>query len=367
MKKILVVGMDNTLGGLNLIVLNLLNEIISNKDDFYADLLLPHGEIKFKDKINKNISIINNDISFINFYKYKNKIIDILNNNYDYIWINTSNACNLILLKTIRKNSNAKILVHSHNTGIDVKSKLKYIILLILHKINMKKFNKMIDVKFSCGEKAAKWLYGDCKNVRIISNGIYADCFKFDKNNRKKMRETLKINENTLVLIHVGRFMPVKNHCFLIDIIQELHAKRNIDFKLLLVGTGELENTIKQKVDDLKLNNYVSFLEDRNDIPNLLNASDIFLLPSLFEGFPVTLVEAQASGLPCIVSDTISEEVNILDLVTFTSIDNTKDWITKIENIDFNFSRELYFEKIKNIGYDIKSLGKTLAEFFYEN
>lgn len=365
MIKILIVGMDNSLGGLNIVIINIIKALVMKNINIHFDLLLPSGDVKYE--VPANTKVINNDVSFIKKIKYKSKIKDIINKNkYNFIWINTSNACNLILLRTIKKYCDAKIIVHSHGSGIDVKSKLKEKILFVLHKINIRKFNKLIDIKFACGKKAGKWLFNTLDGVKIIPNAIDVNKFKFDYARRRCKRKILEIDDEAVVLIHVGRFMPVKNHEFLIDIFHKLVENSNVEYKLILIGSGELREAIKNKVSFLNLENKVFFLGDRYDIPDFLSAADIFLLPSLHEGFPVTLIEAQSSGLPCIISDNISREVNIEDLVQFVSVNDLDSWVNHVKFCRIGFDRTIYFDKFKKSGFDINLLINDMLECFNE-
>ena len=151
-----------------------------------------------------------------------------------------------------------------------------------------------------CSELAGRWLFGDkaydSGKVYLLNNAIDLDKFKYNESLRKEKRKELGIGEDTLVIGHIGRFVAQKNHTFLIDIFNELH-KKNHNSLLLLVGQGPLKEEIENKVKELKLNDSVRFLGQRNDANELYQAFDVFCLPSLYEGLPVVGVEAQATGL----------------------------------------------------------------------
>ena len=170
----------------------------------------------------------------------------------------------------------------------------------------------MVDEYLSCSEKAKKSIFTDKfinKNkIKILKNGIYIDKYKFDSNLRNKYRNDLGIN-NKIVYGHTGRFSKEKNHEYLIDLFYEIQKKQ--DAVLLLVGEGPLEELIKEKVKKLNIEDKVLFLGFRNDINELLNAMDIFILPSISEGLPVSLIEAQSNGLLIYASTGVSKETNI--------------------------------------------------------
>src|SRR5690606_4659996 len=164
---------------------------------------------------------------------------------------------------------------------------------------------------FSCSNHAANWLFGTkMKEVTptIVPNAVDVKRFQFNPEIRNRLRTELN-GENRFIIGHVGRFEKQKNHEFLIDIFYEI-KKRKRNGMLVLVGEGILQSRVERKVKQLGLENDVKFLGVRKDIPELLQAFDIFLFPSLFEGLPVVLVEAQAAGLKSIVSNTITKEVD---------------------------------------------------------
>ena len=367
MKKILLLGLNNTLGGANCIIVNLINEIKLINNNFQFDFLLPPGEVKFKNLLPLDSIIFEKKGSLFNFFKYMKSIKDILlRNDYDYIWINTSSACDIIPIKVAKKNKKIKIIAHSHSTEIESSSFFKLYLLKFLHRLNFSFFNNEVDYKFSCGEKAADWLFGTQKDVFFVKNGINTDKFKFDSAIRFEMRKNLNLQHNDFVFVHVGRFTQVKNHNFLIDVFSNLNSNSNNNYKLLLVGSGPLDMEIKEKVNKLNLADKVLFLGDRNDVNHLLSASDVFLLPSFFEGFPITLIEAQAAGLPCVISDTISSEVKLTDLVHFCDINCIETWTEKLSNLNIPKDRLIFNCRIKEQGYDTAIVAKKLEGFFYE-
>src|SRR5699024_6387747 len=149
---------------------------------------------------------------------------------------------------------------------------------------------------------------------------------------RRTKRKELGL-QNEVVLGHVGRFVTTKNHTYIIDVFNE-YQKLNSNSILLLIGSGELQDKIMEKAEKLNLVPKIKFLGDRSDVHELLQAFDIFIFPSIYEGLPVTLVEAQASGLPIIASDSITKEVKITNLVNFRSIhEEPIKWAQTIKNL----------------------------------
>ena len=220
----------------------------------------------------------------------------------------------------------------------------------------------------ACSESAAKWLFRNKKDkVVILKNGIECEKFSFSLTNRNKIREELTINENNIVIGHIGRFNHQKNHEFIIDIFQEL-IKINHNARLILVGDGVLKEKIEKKVINLNLEKEVLFLGIQENIDELLQAFDLFVFPSFHEGLPVTLIEAQGSGLPCIISDTITTEVDMgLNLIERFPLGKAEIWANKINFIsNKKQSRSIQKEVLAKNGYDIIKTAKWLEKYYIE-
>lgn len=216
---------------------------------------------------------------------------------------------------------------------------------------------------FACSEDAAKWLFNEkASESIIIENGIEADKFRYNEEIRKEVRTDLNISDEVTALGHIGRFYDQKNHMFLIDVFCA-YEKLNPNTVLCLVGEGVLFGQIKEKVESKGLTNKVKFFGLRDDVNRVLQGLDIFLLPSKFEGLPLTLIEAQAAGLNCFISDIISREADIgCGLITFLPIDSAVLWAEKIKTAPFK--RKQTNESVKAAGYDIKVTAKWLEEYY---
>lgn len=297
---------------------------------------------------------------YLALYKFfkKNK------NVYDIVITNIVDFYNINIL-IIAKLFGVKVCIaHSHMAYDSRRTFLRKILVNINRKIFAPRF---CDYLFACSEKAYKWMFGDKlwkkKGALIVKNGIEYSKFEFDKKKRERIREKLNINSK-LVLGHTGKFLDQKNHKFIIDIYSEIH-KRNPNTVLLLIGKGPLEEKIRKKVVKLNLIDCVKFLGMRDDVNELLQAIDIFLFPSKYEGLPVSLIEAQAAGLKCFVSDeVISKEVAITDLIEFISLNkDAKFWAEKILSA-YPYERKIQAQLIKQNGYDIEGEIKNIEEFF---
>ena len=224
---------------------------------------------------------------------------------------------------------------------------------------------------FACGYEAGDWLYGKKNRDRVIliNNAINSKEFSYDENKSLEMKKKLRIEGKT-VIGHVGRFFAQKNHPFLIDIFKSIHNK-NSNTVLLLVGGGELDdalmNQMKEKVENLGLKDSVIFLGVREDVADILQAFDLFLLPSLYEGLPVTMIEAQAAGLPCVISDKVPIQCDITGNTKVVSLDDSASkWADTVLDYVKEYKRTDTFEKIKESGFDINENAKWLENFYKE-
>ena len=223
------------------------------------------------------------------------------------------------------------------------------------------------NVKIAPSSEAACYTFGKKQfeegKVKILHNAIPYEEFIFNQEIRNKTRKLLNV-EDKLVIGHIGRFNEQKNHKFLIEVFEKIKEK-NKNAILILVGKGNREDEIKKQVEQLKLKDSVMFLGTRKDVPKLLMAMDIFVFPSLYEGMPNTVIEAQATGLKCIISDTITKEANITVLVKYLSIKNTPtEWSNVIMN-NLNYERENMTKCFKENGYDIKDVTNEFIDIIF--
>jgi len=324
----------------------------NDKHNYYEDEIISLGGYVHRVE-RKRKNIFKNIIQMYKLFKR--------NPQYKIIHIHTNSATCLTDL-IVAKICNISIsIVHSHSTHTGQEKQF-------LHKVLRFIMCLMTDEKFACSDLAAKWLFGDKaynnNEVKIINNAIDAQNFIYNKEISLKCRKDLGIKQNTFVLGHIGSFSDAKNHSFLIDIFNAVR-KEEIDSKLLIVGNGPFEMKIRDKINSLNLNDDVILTGLRSDIPEMLCAMDVFVFPSFFEGFPVTLVEAQASGLKCIISDTITTQVQITDLIECVSLNESAEyWASKVLSCKNGYKRGNTYQEIIKRGFDIKNEAKELQEFY---
>lgn len=231
--------------------------------------------------------------------------------------------------------------------------------------------NFITDVKIAPSRLAAEFTFGKAEvkagKVKFIHNGVDLHVYKYDEDNRRKIRRELSIADEQLVIGHIGRFNQQKNHKFLIEVFAEL-LKQQPNALLMLVGDGEKKGDIIKQIDVLGIGKSVIFTGIRSDVPALLSAMDVFVFPSFYEGMPNTVIEAQAIGLPCVIADTITKEACVTDCVHFKSlVDSAEKWVDKILESKHNniVDRSLYSKVMKNRGYDINDVVKMFKKITF--
>lgn len=260
-----------------------------------------------------------------------------------------------------------KIIVHSHSTAIDDRRCVVRIIKRAIHKIGRKLMSYMADDYLACSSLAAQWMYPasilQSKRYHMAKNAIDVSEYNYNPHVRTDIRRKLKISDDTFVIGHVGRFTYQKNHEFLIDIFKQVHDKLNNSL-LLLIGEGPEENQMKEKVASLELASRVLFLGRRNDVPQLFQAMDCFVLPSRFEGLGIVGIEAQSSGLQCIFSDVVPREVDVVGKSIFLSLEHSEQWVSEILKISYLNNRKNKEAQVDAAGYNIHSEIKRIEKFY---
>ena len=280
-------------------------------------------------------------------------------NGYQYVIRVCEHSLAVLDLLVAREGGAKQLIMRSSNTGSGGK------ISTAVHRCFRFLPRTVPTVKLAPSTEAAEYTFGkgcvERGEVFLLHNAIDTNVYCFDEVARERLRKEMGL-EDKFVVGHVGRFNQQKNHAFLVDVFQELHH-RNPQARLVLVGRGELEEAVRQKVCALGLEEYVTFTGVRQDIPQLLSAFDVFLFPSLYEGMPNTVIEAQATGLPCIISDTITREADITGLVSYLQLGNEKQWVNSLlcRTPLGSSERRDATAKIREAGYDIHEAAKDFA------
>lgn len=253
------------------------------------------------------------------------------------------------------------IIAHAHSSHVPFDLKL------IFRTWMKHKMRPYLTHYFACGKDAAEWLFGKrlAKKAIILPNAIDIQQYVFSPSIRQEIRSQLGVSDNYTLVCHVGSFVKPKNHRQIVEIFNAYH-KVQPNSKLMLIGEGPLKKEIQRQVSRLDFSDSVFFMGLREDVNQLLMAADLFLFPSIHEGLPVSLVEAQCSGLPCIISDGVPQEVCITDLVTRLSIYNKiEKWSEAIcRQSAIHNDRSVYANQIAEAGYNINQNAQWLQRFY---
>ena len=366
MKKVLVFGITENPGGVESVIMNYYRHLDRSKVqfDFLCNTEKPVAyEEEIKELGGTIYRVTARSINRSKFKEDMNKFFLEHAQEYSTIWVNICSLANIDYLKYAKKFGIKYRIIHSHNSQ-NMDSKLR----MLLHKANKCIISKYATDFWSCSEDSSKWFYSEkiikSNKYLLVNNAIDTEKFKFNDEIRRKYRKKMNL-ENKFVIGNVGRFHFQKNHEFLIDIFKEISKKQENAY-LLLVGQGEEENKIKNKVESMNLKDKVAFLGIRNDVDSLLQAMDAFLFPSLFEGLPLALIETQANGINIYAaSEGIPTKAKMVDNFYFMSLkDSPEVWADKIlENK--NKARELENPKIiEKMGYSIEHESKRLQKYF---
>lgn len=276
---------------------------------------------------------------------------------YDVIHIHTYHALDMYIpTKAAVDAGFSKVIAHSHSNSADGH--------FTLHRIFRVLLSKLPIVKMACTEDAWNWMFNQGEKV-LIGNGIDTSDYKFCKAIREEKRYEFNINDE-IVLGHVGRFDQVKNHSFLVDIFN-VFCQKYPNSKLLLVGKGIETDNIKEKCEMLGLSSKVIFAGLRTDVNQLLQAMDVFVFPSTYEGLGMAIIEAESSGLPCIVSDNVPADVDICQVKHLSLKSTPEEWVKEIEKqVNNSICRPAEYKKIAAAGYDIRENCERLMKAYGE-
>lgn len=343
MKKVLVYGMTGNPGGIESYLLNLVQKVEYGTFDFVTDF----PQIAYS----TNLKELGCDIYYIpakrtHPIEHLKALSKILKSHPEYkcIYFNILDAGAVFTMLPVYFSKRINI-VHSHNGAANK---------MWLHKLCQPLLNKISQHKVACSYLASDYMFGKKyrKNVLIVPNAIDIEKFRFKENQRIITREELQL-EDRFVLCHIGRMSYQKNPFGLLDIFAAV-LQKNPSAILLYIGVGELEKTIVEYAEKRKIEKSIRFLGVRKDIPALLSASDVFLLPSFYEGLPIVGVEAQASGIPCVLSDAVTKEVDITKNIVFCSLNSPPEKWAEVILQTKGRPRSDFTEEIKAAGYDMK-------------
>lgn len=371
--RVLHFGLSLNRGGIETYLHKLTSSI--NQDSFHFSFINSTSSVPcFYEELSRMgcefYKITPRRVSYTKNKKDLEKLFDEQSFDILHFHVNTLSYIEPVLL-ALKKN--VKVIVHSRNAGA-AGSQLTQ----ALHKINKFRLQLLADkiTKVSVSQLAGEWLFGRKSDFKVYNNGINLNKFRFLSKEREKVRHELNIDEATFLLGNVGAFVPAKNQEFAVKVLKAI-IDTGVDAKLILIGDGKLIDRVKDLVVNIGLTDKVIFLGQRKDMPNLFSALDLFLFPSFYEGFPNAVLEAQACGLPCLISNKITREVVIdNNSVKQLSINNVchDEWLQESLNFlnksflknDVNFKRKTAWQKLKNAGFSDVEEVKKIESLYIE-
>lgn len=356
MKHILIVDVSSSVGGIETLFYGLFGK---KQKYFKVSFLAYNKKCAFEDEyIALGYDVYHLKSRRENPFGFAKQIKQffIEHNEFDYVWVNTASTSMYQCQYYAKRFTKATIITHSHGTEFEkTSSHISYLINQALSKINYLKVVNNTDLFFCCSIKAGVALFGDkyFDKLVLVRNGIDLDKFLYSEENRKNIRESLGISADDTVIGLIGRISNQKNPIKAISIFSS-YLNINQNSKLIIIGDGNLRDELEKRIEEEKIVDKVIMLGYRRDIPELLSAIDILLMPSLFEGLPLTAVEAQANGIHCLLSDTITKEVAITDLVEFLGLtESDEEWARCMSNFENSKNRAVYNSVVRKEKYDI--------------
>lgn len=357
MKVLLINTVPLEKNGISTFIIN--SAMILSKKGINVTVLAPNlVDVKLKSKLNQNKiqlkQIINRKKRPLNYINELKKFLR--EEQFDVVHVNGNSTTMALELWTAKLAKVKLRIAHSHNTVTQHP---------IINKMLRPIFEFSVNGRLACNEAAGKWLFRS-KDFVVIPNGINLLEYKFNINKRNKIRAELGVSDNEILLGHVGEFNFQKNQKFLVDLLRTLPK----NYKLILIGQGENLEKLKERAKKLQLNTRIIFTGVVNNVTVYLDAMDVFLLPSKFEGQPFVLVEATASGLNCIVSDVISAENNLVANMSFINLKKLKQWKNILKQVSYDDRNKKSGKNIKALtqkGYNASKNIDKLIDFYKMN
>lgn len=335
--------------------------VFENEKTFYEDMVKELGGEKRIVDVQK----YSNNKFLLYWKKYKGVKRLLHSYYYDVVHVDASTPLDVVIGLAAKHSGVKTIVLHSHIAGDTKKSRVRTIYMNICRSLMKSSFTHY----FAISDSSAKFMFPKTvysnKNYSIYRNGIIADKYIPDSMKRDEIRRKLGI-EDKFVVGHIGRFSNEKNHEFLMNVFAEI-AKQNSRAVLLLIGTGPLVDTIKEKCKKLKIYEKVIFYGTTYEVPSLLDAMDVFVFPSKFEGLGIAAIESQCSGLPTFVSEGVPNEADISDLFIRINGFYPDEWAKKIIEYDYEQKRKGRVIEVKNAGFDIKMVAEKLEAFYVQS
>lgn len=367
MKKVLVYGLKDPIGGVEKILFEYVSCMVNGGYDITFDFIIFSERFSIETEINAlGCRVIYLPSKKNNYVGYKRKLMDLFENNkYCAVWGNYSGLTNIDLLSFAKKYNVPIRIAHSHVAKLYWGHPIIKIIGSIFHFINKARLPLFATHYWACSKEAGEFMFPKSTHnkLTVINNAINTEIFNPERIPRNEIRKKLSIEEDSVVIGHIGRMCAAKNQIFLLNIMNEI-KKINPKSKLLFIGDGELKQVLLDTAEKIGITDDVIFAGHRNDCADLLCAVDVFVLPSFSEGFGLCVIEAQSSGVPCVVSDVVPKTVDLTGAVKFLSLKlSESEWADAILK-QSKITIDSPAEKISAHGFEIQSQAQKLYSVF---
>ena len=346
-----ITGMGS--GGAEMFLMNMYRNMDHEKIVF--DFLLQSDENLYKDELESYGSRIWQIPPYFRHpFQNRKALKGVLKNNFSAIHVHANGLLYIEPILLAHRYGIPCRIMHSHSSSMYYKWALP------IHRLNRLRIQGHVTECFACSEEAGRWMFGS--DYTVIQNAIDLDRFSFDPEARAKYRSELQIPEGELVIGQIGRLYATKNQVFSLDLFQALLAKEG-NCRLLFIGDGSDAPMLREKAQELSIENRVSFLGVRTDVSRLINSFDMLLLPSLYEGLPIVTIEAQANGLPILCSTAVPEGCVMAPNVRRLPLElGPEEWVKALLSLDLE--RTDNRRRLEQAGFDIRKAALKLQNFY---
>ena len=359
-KRVLIGGVTGNTGGLELYIMNIYRNIDRTKLQF--DFLnFEKVPLAFNDEIVKlGGNVYSIPLRKKNPIKHRQVLSEVLKSNK---YVGFYYQCNrklrtMDLYKLAKKYGVEKRVIHSHNMSDRERSKF----IMFREKLAEMSYDRYATDYFACSEQAGKWMFHDRK-FTVMNNSIDTDVFKYNETIRNNIRKEFNINDDTVVLGTVGRIEYQKNPEFIVETFNAYH-KINPNSIFIHIGDGTERTKIENMISNYGLTDSYHLMGVKNNVADYLNAMDIFLFPSRYEGFGIVLIEAQSVGLRIIADTSVPRESKLTDLILYKETEDPQSWADEIEKMAHSLNRVDMSEVVNEKGFGVKSLAKKIQDYF---
>lgn len=364
MKRLLCILSGMNMGGAETFLMKLYRHLDRSK--YQMDFCINRFEEQFYEKeiLSLGGKIFRIPCKSDNLKAFRESLFDVVKNNgYEHVLRVASNGMGFLDLK-IAHDAGARVCaVRTSSAGGDLSLKAK-----VLNIIGRLLYGRFVNVKIAPSDLAAIHTFGRkaylSNEVVMLRNALDLDLYRFSEDLRQSVRLRHGISKTAKVIGHVGQLRAEKNHKFLIKVFAEMNRNRN-DVSLLLVGAGDQESALRKQVSDLNLKDQVVFAGVQRDVPAYLSAMDVFVMPSFYEGMPNAAIEAQANGLPCVISDAITRDANVTGMVEYLSLNNPSNVWCEAIGFALDKGRCDNRDRLQRAGYEISAATRQFEKYIF--